>query len=149
MSFNRLRYDNCAYEHQLSESVGTLAYILDPMRYENCNKCRIEYGVVGGTNVSHVKGNLVDLESDLLGTTRLNSRCPTFKYQSPCPTGDMTTCQPSNIYIRGSPTTQARSIDTSLQHLQPCNMFRYRPMPLPPQITQVMCGSNNTPKPTM
>ena len=147
MSFNRLSYDNCAYEHQLSESVGTLAYVLDPMRYENCNKCRIEYGVVGGTNVSHVKGNLVDLESDLLGTTRLNSRCPTFKYQSPCPTGDMATCQPSSIYIRGSPTTQARTIDTTLQHLKPCNMFRYRPMPLPPQITQVMCGTNmNSPK---
>lgn len=143
MSFNRLKYDNCSYEHQLSESVGTLAYMLDPVRYENVNKCRIEYGVVGGTNVSHVKGNLVDLESDLLGTTRLNSRCPAYKYQNPCPTGDMTKCAPGSIYIRGSPTTQARTIDTTMQHLKPCQMFRYRPMSIPPQISQVMCGNRN------
>lgn len=141
MSFNRLRYDNCEYEHQLSESVGTLAYMLDPVRYENVNKCRIEFGTVGGTNVSHVKGNLVDLESDLIGTTRLASRCPSFKYQNPCPAGEMTKCQPGPIYIRGSPTTQARAVDTTPQHLRPCQMFRYRSMPLPPVVNQVRCGS--------
>ena len=31
---------------------------------------RIELGKVKGTAVSHIKGNLVDLESDLKGTTR-------------------------------------------------------------------------------
>ena len=42
MSFNRLPYDNCAYNHSLHENVGTLAYILDPSKFENCNKCRME-----------------------------------------------------------------------------------------------------------
>ena len=143
MSFNRLIYDNCAYEHQLSESVGTLAYVLDPMRYENCNKCRIEYGTVGGTNVSHIKGNLVDLESDLRGTTRVNSRCPSYKYQNPCPNGEMTTCVPGPITIRAAHGSPARSIDTNLLHLKPCQMFRYKSMPLPPQISQVMCNGAN------
>ena len=34
MSFNRLRYDNCAYKQELNESVGTLAYVLDPSRFK-------------------------------------------------------------------------------------------------------------------
>ena len=39
-----------------------LHFPIHKSRFENCNKCRIEFGVVGGTNVSHVNGNLVDLE---------------------------------------------------------------------------------------
>ena len=65
MSSNRLSYDTCEYKQRLNESVGPLAYMLNPMRYENCNKCRMELGVIGGTGVSHIKGNLVDLETDL------------------------------------------------------------------------------------
>ena len=106
MSSNRLIYDTCAYKHSLAESVGTLGWVLDPSRFENCNKCRIEFGVVGGTNVSHAKGNLVDLETELRGTTKLASKCPTLKYQNPCPTGDMTTCQPQQIVIKGNPSNQ-------------------------------------------
>ena len=63
MSSNRLMYDTCEYKTRLNESVGTLQYLLDNSRYENCGKCRMELGVVGGTAVSHVKGNLVDLET--------------------------------------------------------------------------------------
>ena len=139
MSFNRLMYDNCAYKHNLSENVGTLSYILDPMRYEHCNKCRIELGTVGGTNVSHIKGNLVDLESDLRGTTRLQSKCPSLKYQSPCPKGDVNTCQPNKIVIRGNPANQGRVVDTQMQHLKPCQMVRYKPVPLPPPMEPVHC----------
>ena len=42
MSSNRLMYDTCAYKVNLQQSVGPLAYHLNPLRYENCNKCRIE-----------------------------------------------------------------------------------------------------------
>ena len=66
MSSNRLIYDTCAYKHELTQSVGPLEYVLNPMKYENCNKCRMELGLVGGTAVSHVKGNLVDLIEDEL-----------------------------------------------------------------------------------
>ena len=34
MSFNRLKYDTCAYQHDVSESVGTLNWILDSNRFE-------------------------------------------------------------------------------------------------------------------
>lgn len=140
MSFNRLTYDTCAYKHSLAESVGTLGWVLDPSRFENCNKCRIEFGVVGGTNVSHAKGNLVDLETELRGTTKLASKCPTLKYQNPCPTGDMTTCQPQQIVIKANPSNQGSVIDTSPQHLRSCQMFRYKPTPMPPVMEQVKCN---------
>ena len=65
MSSNRLMYDTCEYQTKLQESAGTLEYTLNSMRNENCNKCRMELGTVGGANVSHIKGNLVDLETDV------------------------------------------------------------------------------------
>lgn len=140
MSFNRLSYDTCAYRHDLAESVGTLSWILDPNRFENCNKCRIEFGIVGGTNVSHVQGNLVDLESDLKGTTRLNTKCPTLQYLNPCPnSSSMNTCQPKQIVIRNTPTTQGRVINTNMINLPSCQMFRYKPIPLPPPMEPVKC----------
>ena len=139
MSFNRLRYDNCAYSQELNESVGTLSYVLDPSKYENCNKCRMELGIIGGTNVSHIKGNLVDLETDLRGTTRNASKCPTKKYQNPCPTGDMNTCQPDKIVLRGNGCNQPRVIDTSMQHLPSCQMIRYKAIPLEPSMPPVLC----------
>lgn len=140
MSFNRLKYDNCAYQHELSESVGTLSYVLDPMRFEHTNKCRFSLGLVGGNNVSLVSGNVVDLESDLRGITRLQSKCPTEKYLNPCPRGNMNDCQPNQIVIKGTPTKQERVVDTSKQHLNSCQMIRYKSIPLPPPMEgQTFC----------
>ena len=44
---------------------GTIQYLLNKIKYEHEQKCRNELGLVGGSNVSRIKGNLVDLESDL------------------------------------------------------------------------------------
>ena len=99
----------------------------------------MELGVVGGTAVSHIKGNLVDLETDLRGQTRRNTRCPTQLYQNPCPKGDMNNCQPANINIRGDPSQTQRDINTQMLHLPSCQMIRYRPTPLPPQLNMPSC----------
>jgi hypothetical protein len=139
MSFTRQRYDTCAYRHTIAESVGTLDWVLDPVRFENNNKCRMAFGVPGGTAVSHIKGNIVDLESDLYGITRLSTKCPTLDYQNPCPAGDMNSCRPGNIVIRSTPTTVGRVIDTTPMHLRECQMFRYQPIPLPPAIVRPSC----------
>jgi hypothetical protein len=139
MSFNKLKYDNCAYKHNLNESVGTLAYILDPSRYENCNKCRMELGILGGTNVSHIKGNLVDLETDLRGTTRHATKCPSKKYLNPCPNGNMNECNPGNIIIEQNAGNSGQVLDTNMRHLQPCQMIKYRNTPLEPEIPKVLC----------
>lgn len=130
MSSNRLIYDTCAYAKKIDESVGPLSYVLNPMKYENCQKCRHELGLVGGTAVSHIKGNLVDLENDLRGTTRQNTKCPARKY---APSKD------GKITIAGKSCGKERVIDTSLQHLPSCQMIRYKPTPLPPAMNLDSC----------
>ena len=108
--------------------------ISNPIKYENCKKCRHELGIVGGSSVSHIQGNLVDLETDLRGQTRRTTKCPTRLYQNPCASGDMNNCKPGNIHIRGDPSQTERTIDTSMLHLPACQMMRFRPTPLPTEL---------------
>ena len=139
MSSNRLLYDTCAYRKELDESVGPLSYVLNPIKYENCNKCRMELGIVGGTNVSHIRGNLVDLENDLRGQTRSASLCPTKKYQPNCPNKIGDNCQPEKIVVKSNGCNKEKTIDTRLVHLPPCQMIRYKPVPLPPPMKVDSC----------
>jgi len=125
MSSNRLIYDSCAYEKRLDESVGPLSYLLNPMKYENINKCRHELGLVGGTDVSQISGNLVDLESDLRGQTRMNTDCPNKKFNPS--NGGITN---NKINISGNYSNNKRTIDTTIVHLPPCQMIRYKPIPI-------------------
>jgi hypothetical protein len=139
MSFNRLIYDDCSYSQELSQTTYILSYQLDPNRYYNCNACRNTFGLLGGNNVSiAANGNLVDIESDLKGIRPL-SKCAQLKHINPCPNGDMNTCQQKKIYIRGTPTTKARVIDTTPAHLPSCQMIRYKPIPLPPALRMPQC----------
>ena len=138
MSSNRLIYDTCAYKKNLDQSVGPLSYILNPIKYENCSKCRMELGIVGGTDVSQIKGNLVDLENDLRGATRAASLCPSAKYQPSCTNKIGDDCQPKQITIKGR-NNSVRNINTELLHLPPCQMIRYKPVPLPPSNKTIFC----------
>ena len=130
MSFNRLQYDNCTYRQDLRQSVGTLSYVLDSSKYENCNKCRNELGLVGGTNVSHIKGNLVDLENDLRGQTRPATRCPDLKFKP----GDGKQIEPVSS-CKSNP-----AINTEMQHLPSCQMIHYKSVPLPPPMDVNKCN---------
>jgi hypothetical protein len=142
MAFTHLIYDSCAYKNDLAQEVGTFAYMVDDCRYVHKNPARIEFGIVGGNDVSIVgsgKGrngasSMVDLESDLKGQTRLASRCPTLYYQNPCPKGDMATCQPQQVVIRGNPANMGRVIDTTLYHLPPAQIARYVPIQVDPYM---------------
>ena len=131
MSSNRLLYDDCAYRQRLDESVDPLSYMLNPIKYENCQKCRHELGLVGGTAVSHIKGNLVDLENDLRGATRQSTLCPSRKYAP---------SKNNNITIAGKSCGKPRTVDTNLQHLPSCQMIRYKPTPLPQPMVVDNCG---------
>ena len=75
-SSNRLPYDRCAYEKDLSESVAPLNYRMYAGAHENCNKC------------IHTKFyrpfDLVDIESELHNITRTSSKCPSKKYNPSC-----------------------------------------------------------------
>lgn len=125
MSFNRTIYDNCSYKQDLQENVSTLQYILSPYRYEHKDKCRHQLGFIGGTNVSHVKGNMVDLDSELRGQTRIISKCQTNMY---VPTNDG--------IIKNDKT---KPIDTEMLHLPACQSIMYRSVPLPPKMEYNNC----------
>ena len=118
MSFNHLSADTCTYSRRLNENMSILGYILSPMRFENSSKCRMELGLVGGTAASHINGNLVDLESDLFGITRFNTKCIKHQY-APVEKGGV---------IHNSKTAP---IDTSMKHLPACQMISYKEVPLP------------------
>ena len=129
MSSNRLMYDTCAYEKRLNETTGPFSYSMYTGKYENCAKCRIELGQIGGNGVSLFSGNLVDLESDLRGQTRPASLCPKEKFQPMCkapnPKNDGLPCDPSSQY--------------PLVHQPSCQMVRYGPVPQPPQFKPQGC----------
>ena len=120
MSFNRPKYDTCSYKQDLQSSVDTLAHILSPYRYEHKDKCIHEFGFVGGTAVSHIQGNLVDLDSELRGQTRIITKCNNNQYK------------PSeNGIVNNDKTTP---INTNMTHLPTCQAIMYRSVPLPPPI---------------
>lgn len=133
MSFNRLSYDNCSYKTNLGEQVSQLSYLLDPIKFENCNKCRHELGLIGGPAVSQIRGNLVDLESDLFSITRPQSLCPSLKY---LPRDD------NKIVMNTNPMGLChRQVDTNKVHLKPCQMFDYKYVPQPPQMQKFSCDT--------
>lgn len=121
MSFSRLSYDKCAYDKQLKESVSPLEYMLNPQKYETCNKCRMNLGILGGTQVSHGKGNLVDIESDLINITRKNSSCPTERYAPPC---DPSKCGSNSGYPCGTGTLKNECLPEN-EHLKSCQIQDY------------------------
>lgn len=125
MSYNRTKYDTCSYKQNLQGNVSTLSYILSPMYYEHKDKCRHQLGLFAGTNVSHIKGNLVDLDSELRGQTRFISKCGGNMY---VPTGDG--------IIKNDKTPP---INTSMLHLPSCQSIMYRSVPLPPKMNFNHC----------
>ena len=89
MSFNRLEYDTCAYEQELNQSTGTGRYVLNVPSVSNCEPCYASdprYGQVqqGSSTVGKSIYKNVDVESDLLGQTRLASRCQTQNFMPSC-----------------------------------------------------------------
>lgn len=80
MSFNRSKYDDCTYKHQLKESIGTGDYMTNAPR--NCDNC-VYYSpsfALDGKGVGICDKKLIDVDSELLGITRKYSRCPADKY---------------------------------------------------------------------
>ena len=128
---NRMIYDKCAYQKSIGESVAPLDYMLDPVRYEHCNKCRVELGIVGGLAVSHVSGNLVDLENNLLGIDRPNTHCPDYKF---LPRNDNKVQGKEYIKPVCHPV-----VNTEMKHLRPCMMHQFPEVVLPKPAAPFVC----------
>lgn len=136
MSFTRTKTDTCNYKQELEGSVSYISYLLDPIKYDHCDKCRMQLGLVGGANVSHVRGNLVDLESNLFGIDRDSSRCPVTRY-----------IPPEDNNLKGTKLYKPVDrpvVDTNMNHLRSCQMFDYMPStPHPPPMNLFKCGMEN------
>ena len=132
MSSNRLIYDTCDYKIDLNQSVSSLGYILNRNKYENCHKCRHEFGLIGGTAVSHIKGNIIDLENDLRGQTRVATLCPDKLYHKP---------EGSILTVPGISNPDLKFVDISPMHLSSCQMIRYPSIALPSAQNYNICPS--------
>lgn len=117
MSFNRTIYDDCAYSTELNEQRNMLHYNLNPNKFYNQDQKRINFGLLGGNNVSQSPENLIDLESDLRNQTRLYSRCPIRKFN---PTCDINKCgSKTGLPCEGCPS--------KMLHMPEGTMIDYKP----------------------
>jgi hypothetical protein len=132
MSFTRLQYDTCEYKQELSDNVTVLGYVLDPVKYNHCTPCRSELGLVGGNNVSQVTANIVDLENDLFGINRGNSRCAMTRFM---PRND-NKVQGRDLWK----DTKFPIVDTTPKHLQSCQYFDLPSVPVSPAMQPFTCS---------
>lgn len=113
MSFNRLRYDSCAYSKTLQQSTDPLEYSLFKGKFESCNSC-----TVGDFTNNLEFGTRSDIESDLKGQNRPNTKCPSDHYPansgSAAPFSPQITCQ--NIY-NITPNNLVKPTTTGLKDL--------------------------------
>ena len=125
MSYNRLSYDTCTYSRELGENVNILKYVINEDRYEHPQKCLHGKGLLGGATVSKIRGDVVDLESELRGITRNLSKCAISKAK---PLED-------EFMILNDKTTP---VDTRKLHLPTCQMIDYKTLqsPYPQKFNQ-------------
>lgn len=133
MALTNLKYDSCSYKEDLKEEVSYLNYLLDINKFYRCSPCRPELGIVGGTNVSNINGNLVDLESNLFGIDRRNSKCSAKKYIPPCE-------NENKIKFKNG---EGEPIDTSKLHLNTCQLFPVHKIPHPEKLNLYNCENTN------
>ena len=131
MSYNRLSYDAPAYKKSLQESVSSFNHIMEPLRFENCKKCSHQLGLVGGRDVSLIRGNMIDLENDLRGQTRPQSLSPEKKWQP----------SQSSTLIYPGVASQGRAVDLTPIHLPVCQMFELPRPAYPDPYTPPTCDS--------
>lgn len=131
MSANRLSYDECSYKHALKQSTSQIDYTLDPIAYEHSEKCRMEFGLVGGNNVSQIKGNLVDLENELRGQRHPMTKCSQYKYTPP-EDNTLSSCE----YIK---PVNHPDININMNHLDTCQMIDYAPVPNTSNLSYDRC----------
>jgi hypothetical protein len=105
------------------QSQGMFSYTQLPAKFENPNKCRNALGLVGGSEVSNISGNIVDLESDLFGMTRVQSKCIARQYLPACPLGGPGCPDtPPTFSFRDKATGAVRVVDTTPRNLPTCQL---------------------------
>ena len=96
-------------------------------------------GVVGGNEVSAIKGNLVELENELRGQTRFQTNCPSLHYSPENTQNGIMLLGP-----RPCGFNQTR-VNVDMNHLPTCQMFNFPPIPLPPPPQVLSCPPTKPP----
>lgn len=105
MSSNRLKYDQCNFNTEVKESTSSLDYYLFKGKYENDTKCP-----VGDYNNIIELVDRADVENELYGLNRANTKCPNGKYN------------PNNLYK--SPDLSPYKLCESIYYLTPNNISK-------------------------
>jgi hypothetical protein len=98
-------------------------------QYVNPRPQRHILGIVGGNEVSLIKGNMVDLESDLRGITIPNTFAPWRQYQPP---------QQTKEIVRDN-LKNSLTIDIQKAHLPAYQMIGYPAVVAPYPIINQVC----------
>jgi len=98
-------------------------------QYVNPRPQRHILGIVGGNEVSLIKGNMVDLESDLRGITIPNTFAPWRQYQPP---------QQKKEIVREN-VKSSLTIDIQKAHLPAYQMMAYPAVVAPYPIINQVC----------
>jgi hypothetical protein len=123
-----------------AQSAGMFAYTQLPSKFENPNKCRNALGLVGGSEVSNISGNMVDLESDLLGITRVQSKCIARQYKPACPLGGPGCPEtPPSFTFRDKSTGQVRAVNTAPRNLPTCQFTTFPGVGSPETLNTGTC----------
>jgi hypothetical protein len=138
-AWNRIKSTDMAIvRDQQSESM--FAYTQIPEKFERADKCRNALGLVGGAEVSNISGNLVDLESDLLGITRTQSKCAARQYQPACALGGPgCPTTPPSFSFKDKSTGEVRTVNTQPRHLPTCQMNTYPGVGTPSALKTDTC----------
>ena len=98
--------------------------------YVNPEPKRHILGLVGGNEVSLIKGNMVDLESDLRGINIPNTFCPQRQYQPP---------QPRETEIVRNNVKNDIKINVEKAHLPSYQMWAYPGVYAPEPMKREVC----------
>lgn len=118
---------------------GKLAgYTMIPDKFYHDKPCRNALGLVGGNDVSVVTASpMVDVESDLYGITRPNTKCNNKQYKPECALGGGGCPDwPSGISYTNKADDEKRFISTRPTHLQTCQMNSYQGVAYPTTFNQ-------------
>ena len=115
----------------IQQSMKSVDYLLDSSKFIHNNQCRIEFGIVGGNDVSQTKSNLVDIENDLKGITRTANNCAEYNYIH----SQENILYPIN-YIK--PVLNP-SLDLNKTHLKECNFLNMQEIPKEQKLPYDKC----------
>lgn len=116
MSATRLIYDKCATKQYYNQSTSVGNYFMYNGKYHSKNSCFPEKGLVGNYSASKMySGNLIDIESNLLGIDHRATLCNCNKYN------------PKNnkfrntLHVKSCQFTNYKPIYNQKYNVKPCN----------------------------